>query len=149
MMGTAVAHDGFTVSKSTNCVLVAAAADIRLRGAELPCIRCGDCADVCPAGLLPQELHRFVRNANDVGLGRLGLADCIECGCCDHVCPSQIPLTATFTVARQQMRDRVARNARSNQWRDRFTAHTERLVAAETERQRKLKERRAPGRQDT
>lgn len=148
MMGTALDHDGFPVTKSTNCILVAAPADIQLRGTEMPCIRCGDCADVCPAGLLPQELLRFVRTANDEGLDRLGLADCIECGCCDHVCPSQIPLTATFTGARQRARDLVAGSTRSAIWRDRFTAHTERLAVAAAERQRKLKERRTPGRQD-
>ncbi len=148
MMGTALDNDGFAVSKSTNCILVAAAADIQLRGTEMPCIRCGDCAEVCPAGLLPQELYRFVRNANDEGLDRLGLADCIECGCCDHVCPSQIPLTAAFTVARQQAREFAARSTRGAQWRDRFAAHTERLAGAEAERQRKLKERRPPRRED-
>lgn len=148
MMGTALENDDFAVSKSTNCILVAAAADIQLRGPEVPCIRCGDCAEVCPAGLLPQELYRFVRAANDEGLDRLGLADCIECGCCDHMCPSQIPLTAAFTVARQQAREVSVRSTRAAQWRDRFAAHTERLAGAEAERQRKLKERRPPKRGD-
>jgi electron transport complex protein RnfC len=142
MMGTAVEHDRFTVTKATNCILVATQADLALRHDEQPCIRCGDCADVCPAGLLPQELHRLAWSDDVASLARLGLADCIECGCCDHVCPSQIPLTATFVAARAAAREEGARAVRSDRWRTRFLSHTVRLEQLEAERQRKLKERR-------
>lgn len=142
MMGTAVEHDRFAVTKATNCILVATQADLVLRGDEQPCIRCGDCAEVCPAGLLPQELHRLALSGDAASLARLGLADCIECGCCDHVCPSQIPLTATFVATRAAARQEGARAVRNDRWRDRFLAHTARLEQAEVERQRKLQERR-------
>ena len=100
MMGVALDSDAVGVSAATNCVVAATAQDIRPRAAEMPCIRCGDCSNVCPAGLLPQQLLRYARLHDHAALAELGLRDCIECGCCDYVCPSQIPLTATFIAAK-------------------------------------------------
>jgi electron transport complex protein RnfC len=107
MTGRALPSDEVALSKAVNCVLVATAADLpgRLHAVELPCIRCGDCADVCPAGLLPQQLHRHALAGDAADLGRLGLFDCIDCGCCDYVCPSQIPLALRFRVARHRLRE--------------------------------------------
>ncbi|HYM35284.1 MAG TPA: SLBB domain-containing protein, partial [Steroidobacteraceae bacterium] len=100
MMGIAHDNDSFTVTATTNCIVAATAEDLAPRGPEMPCIRCGDCADVCPAGLLPQQLLRFVRLNDRAALDELGLRDCIECGCCDYVCPSQIPITEQLHLAR-------------------------------------------------
>jgi len=102
MMGVALPHDELTVSTATNCIVAAAQSDLRARGAEMPCIRCGECAYACPAGLLPQQLLRYARLQDRAALKELGLRDCIECGCCDYVCPSQIPLTATFVATKLQ-----------------------------------------------
>lgn len=66
---------------------------------ELPCIRCGDCQTVCPAGLYPQQLHASAKAKDPAGLDRQGLEQCITCGCCDLVCPSSIRLTASFRDA--------------------------------------------------
>lgn len=70
---------------------------------EQPCIRCGDCADVCPEALLPQELYWYCKDASwDDAAGR-GLDRCIECGLCNQVCPSNIDLLAGFTRGRQAL----------------------------------------------
>jgi electron transport complex protein RnfC len=100
MMGVALDSDDIPVSAATNCIIAATAQDLRPRGTEMPCIRCGDCAHACPAGLLPQQLLRYARLQDRDALSELGLSDCIECGCCDYVCPSQIPLTAQFIAAK-------------------------------------------------
>jgi len=100
MMGIALPHDAMPVMKATNCILAAANTDLRLRSAEMPCIRCGDCAQVCPANLLPQQLYRHAQDADRLRLESFGLADCIECGCCDYMCPSHIKLTARFHAAK-------------------------------------------------
>jgi electron transport complex protein RnfC len=101
MMGVALDSDDTPVSAATNCIIAATAQDLRARGPEMPCIRCGDCAHACPAGLLPQQLLRYARLQDHDALSELGLSDCIECGCCDYVCPSQIPLTSQFIAAKE------------------------------------------------
>jgi electron transport complex protein RnfC len=103
MMGVAQSSDEVAVGANTNCLIVANEHDVVKRPQEMPCIRCGDCAEVCPAGLLPQQLLRFSRNNDWAALRELGLRDCIECGCCDYVCPSQIRLTATFDAAKRSL----------------------------------------------
>ncbi len=135
MTGRALASDDVPLTQGVNCVLVATAADLRQRGSEMPCIRCGDCATVCPAGLLPQSLLRAVAANDEHGLDRYGLADCIECGCCDYVCPSQIPLTARFVAARHAQSLRLDQQRRASDARERFAKHQLRLAeAAEAER---------------
>ena len=63
----------------------------------MPCIRCGECARVCPAVLLATAtaLAGLPTSQWD-DAEEYGLFDCIECGCCDFVCPSQIPLVEWF-----------------------------------------------------
>lgn len=103
MMGIAQENDAASIGADTNCIIAATKDDLVPREAEMPCIRCGDCSEVCPAGLLPQQLLRFARANDAVALSELGLRDCIECGCCDYVCPSQIPLTAEFKSAKRRL----------------------------------------------
>jgi len=136
MTGRALATDAVPLTQAVNCVVVATAADLAARGREMPCIRCGDCATVCPPGLLPQSLLRAIAAGDDDQVARHGLADCIECGCCDYVCPSRIPLTARFRAARETRRARLDERQRAAEARDRFARHEERLAAtAEADRQ--------------
>ena len=101
MMGTALASDELPMTAATNCLIAATSAELGgpdLPGAEqeMPCIRCGDCIEACPASLLPQELLLAARGDNRAELAALGVTECIECGACDYVCPSHIPLTQHF-----------------------------------------------------
>lgn len=135
MTGVALASDEIALTKAMNCIFVAADADLVAHGDEMPCIRCGDCADACPAGLLPQQLHRAVVAADVGQSSRYGLADCIECGCCDYVCPSRIPLTARFRAARAAAVALDEDRQRAVDARRRFEEHERRLAAqAEAER---------------
>lgn len=103
MMGQSLPHTEFPVIKSTHCLIVASADELPMRAAEQPCIRCGECAEVCPVNLLPQQLLAQSRQHHTVALQQLGLMDCIECGCCDHVCPSNLRLASRFSAAKQWM----------------------------------------------
>jgi H+/Na+-translocating ferredoxin:NAD+ oxidoreductase subunit C len=135
MTGRALATDSVPITQAVNCVVVATTRDLRPGEHEMPCIRCGDCARVCPAGLLPQSLLRAVTANDESQLERYGLADCIECGCCDYVCPSQIPLTARFGTARQSRDLRLDERRRATEARRRFERHERRRAeAAEAER---------------
>jgi len=127
LTGRALPSDSVAVTKGLNCVLVATATDLPARGAEMPCIRCGDCATVCPVGLLPQQLDRAAQADDAVGLERFGLADCIECGCCDYVCPSAIPLTARFHAARERQQLHEGGRLRAAEAKRRYERHRRRL----------------------
>jgi electron transport complex protein RnfC len=129
MTGRALTSDEVGVAKATNCVLVATREDLeaRIDAVELPCIRCGDCATVCPPRLLPQQIHRAVLAGADEAAERLGVFDCIDCGCCDYVCPSQIPLALRFRVARARLRERALTAERARVARARFERHERRL----------------------
>jgi electron transport complex protein RnfC len=130
MTGRAIATDEVPLTQAMNCILAATGADLTARMAPLPCIRCGDCADVCPVGLLPQQLHRGVLAADAAVLERHGIDDCIECGCCDYVCPSGIALTAGFRGARAEARRQHEAARRADDARERFARHQQRLAAA-------------------
>jgi electron transport complex protein RnfC len=64
-----------------------------LNGEPRPCIRCGDCLDVCPQNLTPIGLSEAVRQGDlRRAEGQLDLFACIECGLCSYVCPAKISL---------------------------------------------------------
>jgi Na+-translocating ferredoxin:NAD+ oxidoreductase subunit C len=138
MTGRALATDAIGLTKGMNCLLAASIDDVanRARAREVPCIRCGDCATVCPAGLLPQQLHRAALASDHAMLEQLGLVDCIECGCCDYVCPSQIPLAQRFRVARSELRVREDAARRAVLARERSERHDQRLRAVAEAEQR-------------
>jgi len=135
LTGRALADDAIGLAKTMNCLLAATSRDLAPHRAVMPCIRCGDCARACPAGLLPQELHRWLGAGDDSQLERFGLDDCIECGCCDYVCPSQIPLTHAFRLARDARRQDAVEARRAADARRRYERHQARMQAtADAER---------------
>jgi electron transport complex protein RnfC len=103
MMGTTLESDGLAVGRPTNCIIAATEDELRASVEAMPCIRCGNCSDACPAYLMPQELNAAAEHGQFDVLENLGLFDCIECGCCDVVCPSQIRLTDTFRVGKRKL----------------------------------------------
>ena len=136
MTGRALDSDAVPITKAINCIVVATAADLGRIEPELPCIRCGDCAAVCPARLLPQQLHRAVLAGDRELLTRHGLLDCIECGCCDYVCPSRIRLTERFHAAKLTERLRQAEQQLADAARQRHELRDRRRTRdAEAERE--------------
>lgn len=143
MMGIALPTDAVPVAKSSNCVLVLAAGELRDPAAELPCIRCGECVRVCPARLLPQQLHWHLRAGDFEEVEAHALADCIECGLCAHVCPSHIPLVDWYRWGKTELRLRADERRRAEASRGRFEARKARLEREEAERAARLAARRA------
>ena len=149
MTGRALPSDEVGLTKAMNCVLVATRDDIgsRLGAVEMPCIRCGDCANVCPAGLLPQQLHRAALADAQDALRELGVRDCIDCGLCDYVCPSQIPLADRFRDARRRLNELDAMAAKATDARERHELRTRRLqevAAAEQQAFESVRNRARP-----
>lgn len=98
--GRVVDHLSTPVLKSTQAVLVLAKDEVN-ETSERPCIRCGQCADTCPVGLEPLNLHKaLIQGHRDLAFSE-GLGFCIECGICSFVCPSRVPLLAEFRRAKE------------------------------------------------
>ena len=57
MMGFALPSLDIPVVKTTNCLLAPTEKELPTNKASIACIRCGMCADACPAALLPQPLY--------------------------------------------------------------------------------------------
>jgi electron transport complex protein RnfC len=131
MMGYSLPSDDLPIGKASNCIIAAAADEIRTDPNEWPCIRCGECAEACPARLLPQELLVAAQTHDHDALAILGLRDCIECGCCDVICPSHIALTERFRRAKLDLAFQEAQIALSAEADERFRRREQRLHADE------------------
>ena len=140
MMGIALPTDAVPVVKATNCIWVATGADLRATDDEMPCIRCAECARVCPAILLPQQLYWYTRARDFDKVADYAVFDCIECGCCDLVCPSHIPLVSYFRFAKGEIRKRGAEHERAARARQRQENRNRRLAKREVEQQTALEE---------
>jgi len=76
-----------------------------LSGEVRPCIACGQCADVCPAGILPQVIHRHLYADRLEEAQRTRVDLCVGCGLCSFVCPSKIDLRTELLDARRVLRE--------------------------------------------
>jgi Na+-translocating ferredoxin:NAD+ oxidoreductase subunit C len=141
MMGVAVPDPRVPLIKGVNCVLALTAAESPDPGPALACIRCGRCAEVCPARLLPQQLYWHARaRALDKAQAQ-HLFDCIECGCCARVCPSHIPLVHYYRFAKNAIWAQAQERRCADQARARHQARVARLQRQEEERQAKLRKK--------
>ena len=100
MMGFELKQRELPLTKTANCLLLATPEDAPKRQAISDCIRCGQCAQVCPMRLLPQQLYWHARAKDFEKIQDYDLFDCIECGCCSHVCPAHLPLVEFYRFAK-------------------------------------------------
>jgi Na+-translocating ferredoxin:NAD+ oxidoreductase subunit C len=105
---TLASLDGPVTKGATGFMALAPAESGAGGGASpMPCIRCGDCLEVCPVQLNPALLGLLARKAEvRVMHEQYYLDHCFECGCCSYICPSRIPLVEQFRAAKAQWRRR-------------------------------------------
>lgn len=134
MMGFTLLDITMPVVKTTNCILAPTEAELPSPPPAQACIRCGLCAEACPASLLPQQLFWFAQGKELEKLEQHNIADCIECGACSYVCPSNIPLVQYYRASKAEIRQRDADMQQAEHAKVRFDARQERLDRLEAEK---------------
>ena len=76
-----------------------------LRGDERPCIQCGYCMEVCPVGIMPAFIDRYIKVGINETLMNYGIFNCIDCNLCSYVCPSKISLGQNLKNAKTKLID--------------------------------------------
>nr|WP_275441462.1 electron transport complex subunit RsxC [Psychrobium sp. MM17-31] len=135
MMGFALQNLDAPVVKATNCIIAASNQELPDAPAEQNCIRCGDCEQVCPAQLLPQQLQWFAKDKDHDKLQQHNLFDCIECGACAYVCPAHIPLVQYYRVAKAEIREAHQEQLAAQRAKERYEQRQARLEREKQERE--------------
>jgi electron transport complex protein RnfC len=137
MMGFTVPQSSVPIVKTTNCILAPSEQELPTPPPAQACIRCGMCAEACPASLLPQQLFWFSQGQEFEKAEQHNLFDCIECGACSWVCPSHIPLVQYYRAAKAEVLQMRRDQEKSEHSRQRFEARQERMAREEAEKEAK------------
>lgn len=139
MMGHRLRTTEAPVTKTFNCLLVTPPPQtLEVR----QCIRCGECARVCPVSLMPQQLYWYAK-AKDLETAQdYNLSECIECGCCSYVCPSNIPLVHYFRYAKSAITAQKREQQAADKARRRHEFRQFRLERDKAERAAKLRKKK-------
>ncbi|MBE3653631.1 electron transport complex subunit RsxC [Vibrio navarrensis] len=139
MMGFSLPHAHVPITKTSNCILAPTRREIEPSRYEMDCIRCGACAEACPASLLPQQLQWHAKAQEYEKCTELNLKDCIECGACAYVCPSEIPLVNYYRQAKAEIRTRAQEAEAAERAKQRFEEKKARLEREKEERENRFK----------
>ncbi|EIT7143285.1 electron transport complex subunit RsxC [Vibrio vulnificus] len=139
MMGFSLPHANVPITKTSNCILAPTRKEISPAGYEMECIRCGACAEACPASLLPQQLQWHAKAEEFNKCEELNLKDCIECGACAFVCPSEIPLVSYYRQAKAEIRTRAQEADAAERAKLRFEEKKARMEREKEERENRFK----------
>ena len=86
LTGVQLSDDTFSITETVDAIDLS---EFHEEPEEI-CIKCGECNDVCPAGILPQNIMDAELRELNGRIVDLHTDECIECGLCSYVCPSKI-----------------------------------------------------------
>ncbi len=99
MRGTAQAGLSAPITKQTSALL-SLSTEVEYPSTPAPCIRCGACAEVCPAELEPAILTLAAEQDEFEIVRDFHISQCIECGNCTYICPSKRPMSSLLKYAK-------------------------------------------------
>jgi Na(+)-translocating NADH:ubiquinone oxidoreductase A subunit len=100
-----IRSDSYSRTFIANFVPFSKTVDTNIHGEHRPCIACTYCDNVCPVGILPHLLHRYVqRGVIDETIVRYRIFDCIDCNLCTYVCTSKIPLAQLMRKGKDSLK---------------------------------------------
>jgi len=145
MMGFTLPNLHAPIIKTTNCIIAASKQELPPPPPAQACIRCGLCAEACPASLLPQQLFWYAQAQDLERLQAHHIFDCIECGACSYVCPSKIPLVQYYRAGKGEIRQQHIEKEKADRSRQRFEFRKTRFAkeAAEKEAKRAARKKAA------
>ena len=101
-MGAAQFDLNVPVMKATSGILVLTKEEVK-ENVETPCLRCGQCVEVCPLNLTPTKLVRNTQLNRTEEAEKLGITVCMECGTCAFTCTANIPLVQWLRLGKQKV----------------------------------------------
>lgn len=138
MMGEMLHNPDIPTVKSSNGILAMQQQSImQAHHEEDPCIRCGDCGEACPIGLMPNLLANHCKQEQFERAEDYQLFDCIECGACSYVCPSHIPLVHYFRFGKGQISQIRREKGFAEESRVRSEAREMRMLKEKAEKEEK------------
>lgn len=72
---------------------------------KLPCIRCGQCIEACPRGLMPLNYIEAVKNKDLEQIKGENIMVCCECGNCGFVCPTKRPILEYINLGKHLIKN--------------------------------------------
>ena len=141
LMGYRIDNTDLPLVKAANCVIATSPRLFPQAEPALPCIRCGQCVEACPAELLPHDMYWYAKAKNFERADDYSVRDCIECGACNYVCPSRIPLAQYFRLAKTELSRQEKAQSFADDSRERYDHRQARLARLATDRAVNVAER--------
>jgi len=100
LTGIQVSSDDMAITESIDAIHISIHDEVE---EEDVCIKCGECNDVCPVGILPQRIMDAEMRDIKKSVLSLHIDECIECGLCSFVCPSKINVLEWMRRAKRRI----------------------------------------------